>query len=296
LSARTSRARAHASEWTKRCQDWADRQPADSLQGVCLDAWKRYRDVDGPLQSALLSLYVFVAIVPALIVMQEYLESDPTALASNIVHHYNLSPSTAGMVRSVLGRSDSHHLGSALFAIAGALFFGLNFGKVLQEVHVRAWGLTLPRRQTDLGRYAVALLGLYGLILLLFVQLKELSGHESWVRLALAPGWVGLLTLYFLGIKRMLTHKLVSRRDMLPASVLTAAGIVVILVVSSYVMEFWVNLYARDYGGFGVVMAIFFWIGFTSTVIVLTTSLSPALAGRRRIRHEEPSPPATSTG
>jgi hypothetical protein len=32
-------------------------------------------------------------------------------------------------------------------------------------------------------------------------------------------------------------------------------------------------------------MAIFFWIGFTSAVIVLSTSLSPALAGRREIRH-----------
>jgi uncharacterized BrkB/YihY/UPF0761 family membrane protein len=49
-------------------------------------------------------------------------------------------------------------------------------------------------------------------------------------------------------------------------------------------MEFWVNLYARDYGGFGVVMAIFFWIGFSSAVIVFSCSLSPALAGRRRLR------------
>jgi uncharacterized BrkB/YihY/UPF0761 family membrane protein len=285
LSARASRARAHATEWTKRCREWADRQPKDSIAGVAIDAWSRYRAVDGPLQSALLSLYILVAIVPALIVMQEYLENDPTALASSVIHHYNLSPATAEMVQSVLAQGDNHHLGSALFAIAGALFFGLNFGKVLQEVHVKAWGLTLPRRQSDLWRYAVALLGVYGLILLFFLQLEELSGHDSWVRLALAPGWIGLLTLYFLWIKRLLTHKLVPRRDMLPASALTAAGIVVVLVVSSYVMEFWVNLYARDYGGFGVVMAIFFWIGFLSAVIVFSTSLSPALAGRREIRH-----------
>jgi uncharacterized BrkB/YihY/UPF0761 family membrane protein len=72
---------------------------------------------------------------------------------------------------------------------------------------------------------------------------------------------------------------------MLRASALTAAGIVVVPVASSFVMEFWVNLYARDYGGFGVVMAIFFWIGFTSAVIVLCTSLSSALAGRHQIRH-----------
>jgi uncharacterized BrkB/YihY/UPF0761 family membrane protein len=50
-------------------------------------------------------------------------------------------------------------------------------------------------------------------------------------------------------------------------------------------MEFWINFYARDYGGFGVVMAIFFWIAFSSAVIVWAASLAPALAERREL-HE----------
>ena len=280
-----SRAQAHATEWTKRCQDWADGQPKDSMQGVCIDAWKRYQAVDGPLQSALLSIYIFVAILPALLVMEGYLEDDPKALSTSLVSHYDLSPSTAKLVEGVLAQGQGHHLGAALFAIAGSLFFGLNFGRVLQTVHVKAWSLTLPRRQTDLGRYALALLGLYGLLLLVLVQLKELSGSPGWVKFAIGPGWFALLTLYFLWVKRMLTHKLVPARDMLPASALTAGAIVAIVIASSYFMNLWVNLYAKDYGGLGVVMAIFFWIGFTSAAIVLSTSLSPALAGRREIRH-----------
>jgi hypothetical protein len=35
-------------------------------------------------------------------------------------------------------------------------------------------------------------------------------------------------------------------------------GLVALMLISSYVMKFWVNLYARDYGGFGVVLAIYF--------------------------------------
>jgi uncharacterized BrkB/YihY/UPF0761 family membrane protein len=49
-------------------------------------------------------------------------------------------------------------------------------------------------------------------------------------------------------------------------------------------MEFWVNLYARDYGGLGVVLAIYFWIAFSSAVIVGAASLSPSLAERRNLR------------
>jgi uncharacterized BrkB/YihY/UPF0761 family membrane protein len=35
---------------------------------VAIGAWRRYQAVDGPLQSALLSLSILVAIVPAVLV------------------------------------------------------------------------------------------------------------------------------------------------------------------------------------------------------------------------------------
>ena len=264
--------------------EWAESRDPASASGVAIAAWRRYEAVDGPQQSALLALYFLIAIVPALLVIEEYLETTPGALANSLVHHYSLSAQTAELLRSVLVDSRQHELGSALLAVAAALFFGLGFGRVLQLVHVRAWGLPVPSRQADTVRYALVLLGLYGLILLLLVQLNEIGGHPSWANLALAPGWVVLLSVCFARAGRLLTHDRVSWRDLAPGATLSAIGVVALMLVSSVVMELWVNLYARDYGGFGVVMAIFFWIGFTSAVIVLATSLSPALAGRREIR------------
>jgi uncharacterized BrkB/YihY/UPF0761 family membrane protein len=277
----------------RRGREWADRQDPGSAPGVAIDAWRRYRAVDGPLQSALLSLYMLVAVLPALLVMEEYLDSHPGALADRMVRHYGLNRSTAGLLRDVLVDDRTHKLGSALFAIAGALFFGLYFGRVLQLVHTRAWRIQLPRKQTDQALYAAVLLGLYGLILLLLVQLTELRGSPAWIGSALALGWVGLLVAFFVWAPWLLTHKRITRRDLLPGAVLTAAGLVVLMLISSYVMEFWVNLYARDYGGFGVVLAIYFWILFSSGVIVWAASLSPALAQRRRLRHDEAAPPSS---
>jgi membrane protein len=251
---------------------------------VAIAAWRRYEAVDGPLQSALLALYILVAVVPALLVMAEYLDAHPAALANHIAHHYGLSAATASLVRGVLVQDRQHELGSALLAIAGALFFGLGFGRVLQLVHVRAWGLPTPSRQTDQGRYAVVLLGLYGLILLLLVQLSGLAGAPSWARFAVTPGWVALVALYFAWAARVLTHQLIGWRGLLPGALLTAVGLVLLMWISRFVMEAWLNFYARDYGGFGVVMAIFFWIVFSSVVIVAAASLGPALAERRTIR------------
>ena len=125
---------------------------------------------------------------------------------------------------------------------------------------------------------------MYGLIVLLLVQLTELRGAPVWVGLALALGWIGVLILFFVWAPWLLTHKLITRRDLLPSAALTALGLVVLMLVSAHVMQFWVDLYAHDYGGLGVVLAIYFWLLFSSGIIVWAASLSPALADRRNLR------------
>ena len=281
---RTSHAREVVAKTTspvtaalRRGREWAERQDAGSRSGVALSAWRHYQVVEGPLQSALLSLYVLVAVLPALLVMEEYLDPHPNSLANSLVHQYHLNAPTATLIHGVLGEGHSHELGSALLAIAG--------------VHVRAWQLPLPKRQTDQALYALVLLALYGLILLLLVQLTELKGSPHWVGLSLAIGWFGLLVLFFVWSPSLLTRRSLSLRDLLPGAVLTALGLVVLVVLSRYVMQFWVDLYARDYGGLGVILAIYFWIAFSSFVIVAAASLSPALAERRAFGRLVDAPP-----
>lgn len=277
-------ASTRATDLSRRGREWAEARDPASPSGVAIGVWRRYQAVEGPLQSALLSLYVLVAVLPALLVLEEYLDPHPNSLAHSIVHHYRLNAPTATLLNGVLGEGRSHELGSALLAIAGALFFGLGFGRVLQLVHVRAWQLRLKKGAIDQALYALVLLGLYGLILLLLVQLTELKGAPEWVGLSLSLGWVGLLVLFLVWGPWLLTHKQVARRDLLPAAALTAVGLVVLMLVSRYVMQFWIDFYAQDYGGLGVLLAIYFWIAFSSAIIVWTASLSPALAERRDLR------------
>jgi len=284
---------ARLRELSRRGQGWVERQDPSSPSGVAIEAWRRYRGVDGPLQSTLLSIYILVAVLPALLVMEEYLDPHPNALASQIVHHYRLNASTSELLHNVLGQGRSHELGSALLAIASALVFGIGFGRVLQLVHSRAWKLDLATGPFDQVRYGAVLAGLYGLLLLLLLQLNEFHTSSTLIKALLGVGWVGFLTLFFDVAPWLLTHRQISRRDLLPGAVLTALAVVGLMIVSNFVMQFWVDLYARDYGGFGVVLAIYFWIAFSSAVIVGAASLSPALAARRSLRAERASSAAT---
>ena len=276
-------------EISRRGQDWVERRDPGSASGTAIDAWRRYRAVDGPLQTALLSLYILVAVLPALLVMEEYLDPHPNALANSIVHHYRLNASTSELIHNVLGQGRSHELGSALLAIASALVFGIGFGKVLQLVHARAWQLDLKTRTSDQIGYGAVLAGLYGLLLLLLLQLNELHGPGTLAKVLLGLGWVGFLALFFVVAPWSLTHKEISARDLLPGAVLTAVALVALMIISNFVMQFWVDLYARDYGGFGVVLALYFWLALSSAVIVWAAALSPALAARRSARAERAS-------
>ena len=276
--------RARLRDLSRRGQNWVERQEPDSRTGVAIGAWRRYRAVEGPLQSALLSVYILVAVLPAVLVMEEYLDPHPNALANSLVHHYQLNASTSALVHNVLGQGRSHELGSALLAIVGSLVFGIGFGRVLQLVHARAWGLDLSTGVFDQVGYGVLLAGLYGLLLLLLLQLNDFHPRSTVVKALLGLAWVAFLTLFFTVVPWLLTHKRLALRNFLPGAGITALALVVLMVVSRFVMQYWVDLYARDYGGLGVVLAIYFWILLSAAVIVGAASLSPALAERRIAR------------
>jgi uncharacterized BrkB/YihY/UPF0761 family membrane protein len=217
--------------------------------------------------------------------MEEYLDPHPNSLANSLVHHYRLNASTSELVHNVLGEGRSHELGSALIAIVSALVFGIGFGHVLQLVHARAWKLDLETGVADQLGYGAVLAGLYGLLMLLLLQLNDFHPRSVAVKVLLGMGWVGFLMLFFVVAPWLLTHKQIAPRDLLPGAALTAFALVALMVASRFFMQFWVDLYARDYGGLGVVLAIYFWIAFSSAVIVWAASLSPALAERREVRH-----------
>jgi len=286
VAKRVSSARAKVGTAAQRGREWVERQDPGSRRGVAIGAWRRYRAVEGPLQTALLSIYILVAVLPAVLVMEEYLDPHPNSLANSIVHHYRLNASTSELVHNVLGAGRSHELGSALFAIAGALVFGVGFGHVLQLVYARAWRLDLKTGVSDQLGYGAVLAGLYGLLVLLLVQLNDFHPRSVVVKVALGIAWLGFLTLFFVVVPWLLMHKQISRRDLLPGAALIAVGLVGLMVVSRFVMQFWVDLYARDYGGLGVVLAIYFWIAICSGIIVWAASLSPALAERREARRD----------
>jgi uncharacterized BrkB/YihY/UPF0761 family membrane protein len=155
----------------------------------------------------------------------------------------------------------------------------------LQLVHARSWKIDLGKPQFfDQARYLLTLLVPVGFLLLYIVQTHALHGQPSWIGWILVPAWLAALAWYFTWMPRMLLHKRVSGRDILPGAVFTILGLTALRLISALVFRNWLVWYSKYYGSLGVVMAIFFSLMLPASVLVLAAAFSPALAHRRDLR------------
>src|SRR5207247_1518293 len=68
---------------------------------------------------------------------------------------------------------------------------------------------------------------------------------------------------------RMLLHRRVARRDLIPGAVFTVLGLITLRLISGLLLVHWLNWYSTTYGSFGIVIALFFWIIAFGTVLIL---------------------------
>jgi len=276
-----------------RGKGWVDAQDPATRKGATIGWYRRFRESDGGLLGVLLTAYFFVTVVPATVVMMSYVYSDASVAGDRLVNRLDLTGEPATLVHSVLAGTSGHKLGATLFAVANVFIFGLGFGRALQIVHVRSWKIDLGKPQFfDQARYLFTLLVLVGFLLLYIIQTRALHGQPSWIGWLLVPVWLAVLVWYFVWMPRMLLHKRVTSRDILPGAILTLLGLAGLRLISALVFRNWLVWYSRYYGSLGVVMAIFFWIMLPAGVLVLAAAFSPALAHRRDLREARRRDPA----
>ena len=278
---------ARAKGTAARGQQWVESRDPASSPGVTIGWFRRYAAADGQLYAVLLTAYIFLTVLPAALVIDSYLEKDPNALADHTIKRLGLHGATADLFRGVLTGTAGHKLAASLIALGSVFFFGLGIGRVLQLAHARAWGLDVRKaRIIDQARYFEVLLAILALILAYAVEGKVLQGKASWIGWALSPVWLVAIFAFFVWVPRILLHKRVARRDVVPGAVFTILGLVATRIASHLVLVNWLEWYGKNYGGFGIVMALFFWMTIPATILILAAALSPALAHRRDLRHE----------
>jgi membrane protein len=261
---------------------WIENQEPHSRKGATIGWVRRYQAADGQLYAVLLSAYFFVTMLPVLLVAGSYVYRNPTALADRVEHRLGLHGTTADLFSTVMVGAGEHKVSAVLIAVLDLFLFGLGFGRVLQLAHARSWGLDLRKSAiADQARYAEVLAAMVVAVFLFVLETKALKGDPSWIGYLLDIVWVALLLSFFVWTPRVLLHKRIAARDLLPGAIFTVLGLIGVRLISSLLLTHWLNWYSTTYGAFGIVIALFFWIILDATILILAAALSPALAHRR---------------
>lgn len=259
---------------------WIENQEPASRKGATIGWVRPYQAADGQLYAVLLSAYFFVTMLPVLLVAASYVYDDPSALADRVERRLNLHGATADLFSTVMVGAGEHKVSAVLIAVIDLFFFGIGFGRVLQLVHARSWGLDLRKSViADQARYAEVLGAMVLAVFVFVLQTKVLRGDPAWIGWVLDIGWLALLLGFF--VFRASCSTIVSPRDLLPGAVFTLLGLVALRLISALLLAHRLNWYSTTYGAFGIVIALFFGIILEATVIILAAALSPALAHRR---------------
>ena len=281
-STRTQRAVARGTAVAERGKLWIENQAPDSRKGATIGWFRRYQAADGQLFALLISAYFFVTVLPVMLVAGSYLYKDPNALADRVEKRLNLHGTTATLFSTVMVGAGEHKVSAVFIAVVDLFFFGLGFGRVLQIVHARSWGIDLRKKVVvDQARYAEVLAAVVVGVFLFVLQTRVLRGDPAWIGYVLDIVWLGLLLGFFVWMPSLLLHHRVARRDVLPGAVFTLLCLVGLRLISALLLTHWLNWYSTTYGAFGIVIALFFWIILFGTVLVLAAALSPAFAHRR---------------
>jgi len=282
---------ARGAQATDRGRLWIENQDPASRRGATIGWWRRYQAADGQLYAVLLSAYFFLTVLPVTLVEASYVYSNPAALADRVEHRLGLTGDTAVLFRTVLVGAGEHRFVSVLLAILNLAVFGLGFGRVLQLVHARSWGLDLRKNAiVDQARYAAVLAAIVTLTFLFVLQTKLVRGDPSWIGWVLDIGWLAILAGFFTWMPHILLHHRVPARDLLPGALFTVLALLGLRIISTLLLVHYLNTYSKTYGALGIVMALFFWIILFGTSLILAAALSPALAHRRDLRQQRRTP------
>jgi uncharacterized BrkB/YihY/UPF0761 family membrane protein len=278
-----------------RSSSWIERQEPTTRRGAAIGWFRLYLEADGPLYAMLFSAYVFITVVPATLAISSYVYRDPGRLADRLTGRLALGSSTSALLHGVLVGAATHRFVSTFIAVANVVVFGSGYGRLLQLAHTRAWRLEpSTSRLRDQERYLAVLAVLVGVVTLYLVETTQVR-DGSVIGLLTVPIWILGFVAYFVWAPWMLLHRRISAVDLVPGAAFVALGFVGLRLFARVLLARWLTWYSTNYGGFGIVLALFSWLLVLGTLVVVGAALSPAVKRRRvLLRGAEPSRTASS--
>ena len=256
-----------AQQQKQRLRHFQEKLEQHRQAGFVLQSLRRFKKIDGKHLALIISVNLFVAVIPLLIIGYAFLEgfSPHHSVGAQAVENLHLTGSTAHLVRDTFATAQSGKNVALSISLISLLITGLDVSATAQVAFARAFGMS-PLRGVQKylrgGAWLVLLLADTGASL----TLRTLAaGRPLWFALIAAAVLLVLEFGFFLVTPRLLLELPFAWRDLVPgAAICTVAGAAV-HTVAVFFLRNWFGEYGNAYGGFGIGLALIAALGIVAS-------------------------------
>jgi membrane protein len=252
---------------------WAERT-------VFWRVWERMLENEFIDRGIALAAKAFVSLFPAVIVVAAFAPpAIRAAIAGTLARRSGLSGPGLATFHSAFATASSVRRATGVLGLVFTVYYINSFTSALQRAYIRAW-----RRPPSSLVYGYALGAVFLVGILAYFTL--IGGMRA--LLGRGPGFVlfGILALaatigLWWVVPWVMLGRQVRLRVLLPTGVLTGAGMTVYGATSSLWMSTTVSQNQRQFGFFGVALAMVTWLSGAAFIIVASACAAPVLAEDR---------------
>lgn len=263
--------------------EWLNRRADAPIGRLALLWYRRYFEASRNSASAA-TVFGFLSVGPlllAIVAVSRAVGSRKNAFAQRLITHQHLTGETARLVREAFGTASQNALAASAVAVIGFLLWGIGIGQIYQDVYARAWRISV-RRLSDQARFTIWFFVLSALLALFIVIAGSLKGN-AW---AAIPIWLVASTSFWLWTPYYLLHRMIGLRAFLPGALAATIMIGGATLTSPYFLGPSLSTGGKQFGSFGVVIALLAWAFILVTLSTVCAVLSPVWA---EWRHTEKS-------
>jgi membrane protein len=263
-----ARARGRA----KAVQQWLAQRADTPVKRLALRWFRRYFEASQNSACAA-TLYMFLSVGPLVLAAAGLFNaagSDTNAFAQRLIDHQALSGETARLVHDTFGSASDNALAASVLAVIGFLTWGIGIGQIYQDVYARAWRVHV-RTLSDQARFTIWFFVLSGALGLFLVFAGSLN-TAGWA--VVVPIWLVASTAFWLWTPRYLLHRQIGLRQLLPGALLASLLIGGATATSRFYLGHGLATDGRQFGSFGVVIALVAW----GLILVLISMLCAVFA------------------
>jgi uncharacterized BrkB/YihY/UPF0761 family membrane protein len=261
-------------------RDWLDGRADTGLARLALLWFRRYFEASRN-SGAAATTYITLSVLPTALVIVAIFnlsKGDENAFADRLISHMNLGGSTASVVHELFGTTSNNLVAASFTIVIGFLLWGLSIGQQYQDIYARAWRIHVGT-VGDQARFTIWFFVASALVALMTVSASELRSNGWLVTL---PVWIAGSMIFWLWMPRLLLHREVSLRSLLPGALLATFVVGGTIATSPLWIGPTLDQNAKAFGAFGVVIGLLAYVLIVVTISMVCAVFSPVWAEWRQ--------------